>query len=266
MESFAIPGAGAIITNLRDRILKSEIEFPAIFTSFVEKDYGILFYNEEDKESCDSNHAILYTEKISDIESVLKEIKHFYLSKGLVPRIYRPYTAGYFEDNQALFEESGYEVRLYGTDRLMLLTEKNIIVTDKTLDIRLLKDWDDRIAADILIPNGEGYEVEVAKNSMRYKDNYLFAGYLKDEAVTTLYLHVSEYGCTRFDYINTAKKFRNKGYAREILSYAADFCKEHDLPNCYQCPAHETSFKMCYEAGFRVLFEIESGEAVCAVK
>lgn len=248
--------------DLKDRILKTEIEFPKIFASFVEKDYGILFYNEDDKESCDSNHAVLYTGKISDIKHVLAEIKDFYLNKDLVPRIYHPYTTGYFESNKAAFEDCGFEVRIYSKDRLMLLTQNNKIVTGKTLEVRQLKEWDDRIATDIFIPNGEEYEVEVAKNSMLYKNNYLFAGYINDTAVTTVYFHVSEYGCTRFDYINTAKNYRNKGYAREILSYAVDFCSENNLPDCYQCPAHETSFRMCHEAGFRVLFELENGEAV----
>lgn len=252
--------------DIKDSILKTEMEFPKIFASFIEKDYGILFYNENDKESHDSNHAVLYTEKIFDIEHVLVEIKDFYLNKGITPRIYHPFTAGYFENNQAVFENFGYEVRIYGNDRLMLLTQNNNIITNKTLKIKRLTEWDDRIASDIFIPNGEEYEVDVAKNSLKYKSNYLFVGYLNDVAVTTTYFHVSEYGCTRYDYIITAKNYRNKGYAREILSHVVDYCRENNIPNCFQCPAHETSAKMCHEAGFRVQFELECGEAIYTAK
>ena len=94
----------------------------------------------------------------------------------------------------------------------------------------------------------------------------MFVGYLNDIAVTTTYFHVSEYDCTSFDYIVTSKNYRKKGYAREILSHAVDFCKENNIPNCFQWPMHETSKKISYAAGFRVLFEVEAGAAVYHAK
>ena len=72
---------------LRSNILKEECEFPKWFSSYEEKIYGILFFNEKDKDSHDSNHAILYPEKIEGINGVLSEIKNFYLEKGIIPRI-----------------------------------------------------------------------------------------------------------------------------------------------------------------------------------
>ena len=39
--------------------------FPREITCFIEKDYGILFYNDDNKDSFDSNHAIIYRNKIS---------------------------------------------------------------------------------------------------------------------------------------------------------------------------------------------------------
>lgn len=248
--------------NIKEKILRAENEFPNTFASYIKKDYGILFYNDNNKKSHDSNHAVLHTDKISDIEYVLRDIKEFYLSKGITPRVYQPFVTGYFKNHREILGNLGYGIEVYGTNRFLLLTQVNNIKAEKGLAVKRLLEWDDRIANDIFIPIGEEYEIDVARNSLKYKDNYLFVGYLDDIAVTTTYFHISEHGCTRFDYITTAKKYRNKGYAREILSFVVDYCKENNIPNCYQWPANETSEKMCYEAGFRVVFEVEAGSAV----
>lgn len=244
-----------------DRIKKAEAEFPKHFTNWEDRDYGILFYNEADRDSYDSNHAVLYPEQVHDLNSVLQDITLFYKDKKITPNIYHPFVDGYFENNKDCFEKNGYEIHTFDKYNIMILSADNAIISSNELDIRHLNQWDERISTDIFLPNGEAYEVEVARNSMHNSGNYLFVGYLHDVAVVTLYLHTTEYGCTRFDYINTAKSYRGKGYAREILSYVVNFCRKNKLPDCFQWPAHESSRKMCYEAGFRPLFELPNGAA-----
>ncbi len=144
----------------------------------------------------------------------------------------------------------------------MLMTDVNTIEVEKRLHIKRLFEWDERLAIDIFIPNEEEYEILVLKKTMRQKDTYVFAGYLDDIAIVTIYFQVMPNSCTRFHYIITANDYQKNGYAREILSYAVDYCMEHSLPNCFLWPAHETSRRLCFEAGFRDLFEAEAGEAV----
>ena len=48
--------------NLEKYYMEEDL-FPREITSFEEKEYGILFYNDENKDSFDSNHAIIYREK-----------------------------------------------------------------------------------------------------------------------------------------------------------------------------------------------------------
>lgn len=248
--------------DLIEIILREEIEFPKIFASWVERDDCILFYNENEKESNDSNHAILYPEKVLDMDATIGEITNFYLDKGIAPMIYSPLIDGYMEKHRGLFESHGYTIEHYGNTCFMILMQDNIIRIDSRLDIVRLHEWDDRIGDQIFIPNGESREIAVMKNGLRHANFYLFAGYLNGVAVTTVYFHVSEYGCTRFDYIVTAKEYMQHGYAREILSFVVEYCRKNNLPNCYQWPAHATSERICYEAGFRALFHREAGCAV----
>ena len=250
------------MTILRENILQAELEFPRLFASVEEKDYGLLFYNEHDAESHDSNHAVLYPERVTDFNAVLAEITKFYLGKGLVPRIYQPFTDGYFTDRRETLERHGYHVEQYGRTRFMLLTEPCEISVPHRLDIRRVTAWDERIARDIYLPAGETYEIEVERNSIR-NENYVFlAGYLGDEIAAMLSFHESPHGCTRFDNIVTAPKHRGQGYAQEMLRHAVLYVKENGIQNCYQWPAHETSERISHRAGFRHVFDAEAGCAV----
>ena len=59
------------------------------FTEYEERDYSILFYNTENRNSFDSNHAVIYKDKIHDIRQVLADIVKFYKAKGSRPIIYQ---------------------------------------------------------------------------------------------------------------------------------------------------------------------------------
>lgn len=248
--------------DITEIILREEIEFPKLFASYFETDYGILFYNENEKDSNDSNHAILFPDKVSCMDDAIDEVTGFYLSKGLVPRVYSPLIDGFFGKHRKSFESRGYTIEHYQDMCFMLLEQENTIRVDSNLDIVRLDEWDNRIGDDIFIPNGEKREIEVIRNSLKSEDYYLFAGYVDGVAVTTTYFHVSQYGCTRFDYIATACEHRQRGYAKELLSFVVDYCREKNLPNCYQWPAHPASAKICYEAGFRELFRRQECSAV----
>ena len=60
-----------------DKIYREEDLFPREITTYEERDYGILFYNEQNKDSYDSNHALIYREKITDLDAVLRDIVGF---------------------------------------------------------------------------------------------------------------------------------------------------------------------------------------------
>ena len=63
--------------NLSDCYLEEDL-FPRIFTDCEERSYGILFYNEDNKDSFDSNHAVIYKDKTENLPDVLSDIIQFY--------------------------------------------------------------------------------------------------------------------------------------------------------------------------------------------
>jgi len=257
------------IKRIREQILKEEMEFPKAFTFYEERDYGILYYNAENQESGDSNHSVIYPEKITDLRYVLNDIANFYESKNIYPYayIYHPFVEDYFIDNAKILKECGYAFTIEPDIPIMLLTGENKINIPERLAIRRIENWDKNIENDVLtcVANKKHFTT-VIKNSMgsRGENNYLFIGYIENEAVSLLAFHVSRHGVTCFDEMGTAEKHKNKGYAREMNRYAADFVRKHNLPTAYQWPAHKTSERITTEAGFRIAFTIPSGFASLA--
>ena len=245
--------------KLQNGIRREEQEFPRRFASCEEKPYGLLFYMENNHDSYDGNHAVIYPERINDLGSVLDDITAFYAAKGIRASIYHPYVPGYFKNHEAVLSAHGYTYTEEADHRVMLLTDENTIHSPKRMEIRVVNGWDQRVADDILIPSGEPWEVEVTQKRAGQKGAYLFVGYMDNRAVAYTDIHVSEYGNTRFDYIVTAMNARGNGYASELLGFVVEYCKAHCLPNCWQWAG--PSEHICYKAGFREAFTMEAGYA-----
>ena len=67
--------------DLRNYYIEEDL-FPSLFTNCLERPYGVLFYNPDNKDSFDSNHAVIYKDKIDNLGEVLKDISEFYKCKG----------------------------------------------------------------------------------------------------------------------------------------------------------------------------------------
>lgn len=88
-------------------------------------------YLEEDlfpREITSYDHAIIYREKIHDIEMVLNDIISFYRKNGIRPNIYQSISEeGYFNEIKRELSKYGFE---YWTEdqKYMVLSEKNTII------------------------------------------------------------------------------------------------------------------------------------------
>ena len=90
---------GVFRKKMFEKIYTEEDLFPREITHYEKRDYGVLFYNEENRDSYDSNHAVIYRKKIADLDFVLKDIIDFYTDKNLTPIIYQSISdGGFFEE------------------------------------------------------------------------------------------------------------------------------------------------------------------------
>ena len=252
--------------DIKNKIAKAEQEFPRLFAFYEERSYGTLFYNAKIKDHHDSNHAILYPEKISDLNAVLIDIRDFYLSNGINPAIYHPPVENYFINNAKILKAHGYEFMTALDARIMLLKRTEFLTLSGVLDIKRVKDTGIIENGSYFIEQDE-YLEEIYKNCIGKENHYLFIGYYESKPVSLVSFHVTEYNCTRFDEMKTAKEYMGKGFAREMNKYAANFCISNNLPTAYQWPAHGTSERITSEAGFEVSFTLPfNGYAAYAIE
>lgn len=245
--------------DTKNNILTEEENFPMLFASYEKHDTNLCFYMDDNKDSHDGNHAVLYPEKISDLEETLEEIKSFYFARQITPRIYHPFIDHYFKNNEAILNNHGFKIIMEEDHRFMTLNAENTIPKSNHLDIRVYTSWQDCVANDILIPSEEPWEIPVTKRMLEKDETYLFIGYVDGKACVYSNIHRSCLKNTRFDYIVTAKECRGKGYASELISYIVEYCKRNGFYNCFQYAG--PSEHICIKAGFRNIFTTPGGVA-----
>lgn len=243
-----------------EKMYVEEDLFPREITPYETRYYGLLFYNEENKESFDSNHAIIFREIIYDIEAVLKDIISFYKAKGIRPNIYQSIREeGFFGEIENALEEYGFE---YWTEeqKYMILSEKNEIIPNSQIVVRKETAWKDEYGVEIFEKAGEPWEIDVTKRALMNENTLFFVAYYKEKPVGMTHCHLTD-GVCRVDYLLVSKEHRNIGVGRAIINSFVEYCHANQIDNCYLWPDGESAEKIYYEAGFRYVETKQAGRA-----
>lgn len=243
-----------------EKIYNEEDLFPREITFWEEREYGFLFYNEGNKDSYDSNHAVIFKNRISDLNQVLNDIVKFYIEKGLKPVIYQSISdEGYFKDIKNILSDHGFE-SWSESQRYMVLCERNMITLNPEITVQKVSEWQENYGQDIFERAGEPWEIDVAKKSLDNSNTLFFVAYYNQEPVGMTYAHVNDDVC-RLDYLLVSKEHRNIGVGRALLNSFAEYCKVNQIQNCFLWTDGETAERIYYEAGFRYLDTKQAGRA-----
>jgi len=248
--------------TLKEMMLAEYAEYPGdIYADRWQGEGYTAFYFDESKDLWEGNHAIVYPDKIKNLEHVLEEVREFYAARQKEAAIFHPLADEhyhYFEENRDVIERCGYELLLFDDYRFLALTGENTIQRSGSIEVRLLDGWDDRIASDIILPSGEPWELASTKKAASKENSFLFAGFEGERAVVYSLIHKSRrFDCVHFDYILCAKACRGRGYAGELLSFMADFCRENGLHNCFHWAG--PSERIVRRVGFEDIFTARAG-------
>ncbi len=246
------------------KIYREEDLFPREFTAYAERECGLLFYNENNKDSYDSNHAIIFKDRISDVAKTLEDITEFYRDKGIKPTIYQSITDdGYFESIREKLAEYGYDV--YGEEnRYMVLLDECKIVPNPLIEVRKIEKWEDTFRTHIFEAAGEPWETDVVKMALEKSNTLFFVAYIDGCPVGMTRAHTKD-GVCRVDYLLVATEHRKKGVGRAIIQTFAKYCMKNKIENCFLWPDGESAERIYDEAGFR-LVEVKMAGRACYVK
>lgn len=243
------------------KIYLEEDLFPKEITSWIERPYGFLFYNDENKDSYDSNHALIFKGRVTDLDQVLEDIVQFYSEKGIRPSIYQSITDdGYFDEIKNELSDHGFECWTE-PQKYMVLSDRNTVTLNQDITVQKVTHWDDAFATHIFEAAGEPWEIDVAKRALMNHNTLFFVAYYDGVPAGMTHCHVSD-GVCRVDYLLVSKEYRNLGIGRALIHSFVEYCNTHQIDNCYLWPDGETAEKIYQEAGFRTAVVKQAGRAV----
>lgn len=243
-----------------DQIFLEEDLFPREFVNYETREYGMLFFDESNKDSFDSNHAVIFKDKISDLDEVLTDITEFYRGKGQNPIVYQATAEeGYFAQHKEIFAQHGLKI-WEEEQQFMVSVKENTLVLNPEITVKRVTKWEDTFAMEIFEKAGEPWEIGVARRMIENPNTIFFVAYYKECPVGMTYVHVRD-GVCRYDYILVSKEHRRIGVARALMNTLVEYCKEQNIANCYLWPAGDSAQKIYLEAGFEVIKVIKAGRA-----
>ena len=245
--------------NLQDCYVEEDL-FPKIFTGYEERDYGILFFNTENKDSFDSNHAVIYRDRIHDLPRVLADITGFYQAKGSRPIIYQSMLDdNWFDEIKGELAAAGYESWVEDQE-YMLPSGSNRIIPNPEITVTKVSEWNDEIE-NVFAEAEEPWEIMVAKRTLAYPKGWMFAASINNKTVGLLYGHRSEKAC-RVDYLLVSKQHRKTGAGRALFYHYVEWCKQNGIENTYIWPDGDTPKRIYEEGGYRIVEVRKAGRAV----
>lgn len=239
---------------------REEDLFPREFTGVTERPWGLLFHNEQNRDSYDSNHALIFRDRVENLPAVLREIADFYLSRGLHPVIYQSILDdGWFGQIAQELAAAGFrswqEEQTY-----MLLTAESRITPDPAIEVRREKAWQDAFGKHIFEAAGEPWEIPVVRRQMQNPGTRCFVAYADGQPVGMIYGHVNAENVCRIDYLLTATAHRGRGIGRALTHAFVRHCRETGV-DCALWPDGDTPRRIYEEAGFRYVETRWAGRA-----
>ena len=243
-----------------EKIKHLEYYFPKIFADMEEQDFGIMFYNTENFDSNDSNHALIA--KNCDYEKAVQAIKEFYISKNLEPRIYSSLEEGQLDNLCSILTANGFIIEDSGMTDYLVWGRKSEINEPYTLDFRRFTKKDDLSVFAQLVEDKAVFRTQmVVKRRVTEPNYYLYIGYADNIPVVMASFQFDENMTARLDEVETAEAHRGKGYARQMIRHATDAFIKHGGKLFYTWAANDTAQRVYLQGGFEIKYKLPAWRA-----
>jgi GNAT superfamily N-acetyltransferase len=232
-----------------NRMLDTELHFPQRFTNMTPKNYGMLFWNEGNKASHDSNHAVI-TDPLG-AEASVRDIDFFYKTKGIVPRIYQSYKANELEKIRPALEHHGFHIETKEGSFYVHDHESQLVPSDD-LRIERLKNLSIDVMETIAIEFGGDWTIKVVERHLLHPSYHLLGGFVGTELASLASVSIFA-GYSRMDDVYTRDKFRGKGFAGSMIHYLVNYHRQHTDNYLYTYSADPAVIRLYGKGGFTQL-------------
>jgi len=229
-----------------NRMIDTELHFPQRFASMLTKNYGLIFFNEGNKASHDSNHAVI-TDTIG-AESSLRDIEFFYKSKGIAPRLYPSLKGNDLEKLAPALEHHEFIVEKKET-QYFLHDHPSALRPSPDLKIERIHKLDIDIMETIAIEFGGDWTIKVVERHLLHPSYHLLGGFVQGELASLASVSIFA-GYSRVDDVFTRDKFRGRGYAGSMIHYLVNYHSGIISNFLYLWSDNPAAIKIYEKAGF----------------
>jgi GNAT superfamily N-acetyltransferase len=235
----------AIPFNMK-RMIDTELHYPQRFANMQQKDYGLIFFNEGNKASLESNHAVI-TDHIG-IESSIRNIESFYKAKGIKPCIFSALKSGELDKLADILCKHGFGVQAKDHE-YYLHDHESSLRPSEDLHIQRIKQLDIDLMETIALEYGGDWTIKVVERHLQHPSYHLLGGFHEGELASLA--SVSTYaGYSRVSDVFTREKFRGKGYAGAMIHYLVNYHRGISQNHLYLFSDHPGTTKIIEKGGF----------------
>jgi ribosomal protein S18 acetylase RimI-like enzyme len=236
--------------SLLQQLIECENSYPAAFAAVSERPYGKLFYNPDNPQSHDSNHALIL-DLDCDLEAAVEDLIMFYRINSLIPRVYSSFREEERERLIPVLSRRGFELKTSG-DRIYYRQHPSRIEPRPDFRVRRALQLDPEISAIIRSEDDGDWNVIAIGHLLAAESFHLMVGYAGAVPVCLATLNLLN-GLTRLDDVVTHQEHRGKGYGRALVHLIVDYHRRLSQNGLYLWASNPTAVRIYREAGFAEL-------------
>lgn len=257
---------GNDMTKLQ-QLLMLDITYYETFSNRIDTSWGNLFWNENQPDYYDSNHAHIMDECLYP-QSVIDEVISFYDSKKLIPRFYI-YNV---ESQQKLitelkarnfrYEELVCPVQLWNNRVIVIPNNKRVTIERVTKE-----NYEEALDIESSIKEFGGKEV-IEKVFEEQFNHSSFTHYLlRFDGIACSTACIFEDGeQARMESVATIEQYRGKGLIGEIIQFIQKEVINRGINKLWVFPINESIEKVYQKYGFQTVEKLTNGHAFLAGK
>ena len=209
--------------NVIQQIARTDINAPRMFTECVEKDYGLLFCNNENKYSYDSNHAVI-TNPDADLRSAVADIVAFYRSQEQTPRLYHGYLDSEEEQLFPVLREMGFEIELNENKTFIRHSQASPRgPATKNPKVRRLRAVESGFRDILREDDGGDWNLHKWTRCIQDPRAFVFAQPNEDGDTVAIAALLAYDEMSVIEDVVTSPKYRRKGFATNMLTQIVEF-------------------------------------------
>jgi len=233
-----------------EQVFQRETTYYEAFTNKKTTDFGYIYYNPDNPRSHDSNHAQILNLHDNPEEAV-REIKRFYYSINITPRIFHSFVDDELEILKPILEEDGFRIEIFNST--FFCYPIDVIPSPEPIpDIRRIDTISDDIIGLIHTESDGDWTINVLKYQVRRENFHLLGLYQSGKCTAIASLNIMD-GYSRVDDVLTHKKYRGYHLSTRLMKYLVNYHHEVSDNYLYLWAVNPIAVRLYRNIGFEEL-------------